>query len=548
MSDGDLIPTRRSYLKFTSAAVSAAAVGAGASGTAGAASSCTADSSTEESGSYTGSVEEDESTTDDEEEPEAEETDDADDEDYARVVDVVEAGADPNGGESITPVLEANRADDTLFRFPEGRYYMDDMVRWTGFENVGFEGDDATIVPASYHDFNGTNICFKLGTASSPGDSLHFSGIDFDFTADDTGARAIQAQVADDLVVRNVTVDGEHDSGTFGPFLFDVTSSSGEGTIENVRIPDGGEYSRYTPGSIKTGPTGILVSDSHQGHLRFQDCVVGPFPDNGLYAANGEKVSVIGGEYRNSNVASIRIGGDGSNVQDATVVVDQNRDDDETQMGIRLDRGEDLLVEDTTVELQSPNGNAIRVLNDVDSATISDSSLSVENRPENAIHVNPSAGSTHIHGTDIRQDTSAYAIVLTEQSSGGGDVLVEDVDVTGDGDGSNYRFTIYCGRDGTEFRSVSVEQQGGDWRRGLLVDADDCLVYGGDYYTEHHPIVNDGSGNRFVEIDDAQARNGSEGILLQGGNSDVDVIDNVIHSGLSDNGTSNLTTSGNEFP
>lgn len=547
MSDGDLIPTRRSYLKFTSAAVSAAAVGAGASGTAAAARSCTAESSTEETGSYTESAEEDISSTNEEEEEEAEETDDADAEDYERVVDVVEAGADPNGNESITPVLRENRANDTLFRFPEGRYYMDDMLRWTGFENVGFEGDDATIVPASYHDFEGNKICFKLGISDSPGDSLHFSGIDFDMSGSDTGARAIQAQVADDLVVRDVTIEGVHDGGTYGPFLFDVTSSSGEGVIENVQLPDGGEFSKNAPGNFNAGPTGIIVSESHQGHITFRECVVGAFPDNGLYAAYGEKVSVIGGEYRNSNVASIRIGGDGSNIQDATVVVDQNRPNDETQMGIRLDNGEDLRVENTTVELEQPDGNAIRVLNEVGSATISNCSLSVENRPENALHVSPGAGSTHIKGTDIRQDTSAYAIVLTERS-GGGDVLVEDVNVTGDGDGSNYRYTIYCGRDDTEFRAVTVDQQGGDWRRCLLVDADNCLVYRGDYYSEHHPIVNDGSGNRYVEIDDVQAANGSEGMLLHGGNSDVDVIDNVIHNGIRDKGTKNLTTSGNEYP
>jgi hypothetical protein len=57
---------------------------------------------------------------------------------YDHIVDVVEAGADDTGTESITPVLEELRADDTASVFPEGRYYMENQLRYTGFDNVGF--------------------------------------------------------------------------------------------------------------------------------------------------------------------------------------------------------------------------------------------------------------------------------------------------------------------------------------------------------------------------------------------------------------------------
>jgi hypothetical protein len=509
MSDGELaIPTRRSYMRYASTAVSAAAVGAGATGTAAA-----ADASS-----------------------------------YERVVDVTEAGADPDGEENITPVLRDNMADDTLFRFPEGEYLMTEQLRWTGFENVGFEGNDATIVPGSYHTHEGEPRCFKLGTYKDPGNKLRFEGIDFDFSGDETGVRAIQAQVDDDLLVRDVTVHGEHDSGTWGPFLFDVTDPDGDGWIRRVRLPDGGEYSRHAPGNANHGPIGILVSRFHEGHIRFRDCVVGGFPDNGLYARNGAKTYVIGGEYRNSNVASIRIGGDGSLVHGATVVVDENRDDDVTQIGIRLDRGEYLRVRQTSVDLQEPNGCGIKVLNDCDSAVIRDCSVSVQNRKRDAIRVNPGAGETDILDTEIRQDTSGRALDLRQRRDGGGPVTVEYVTVTGDGDGSSNRHVIYCGRDGTEFRANDVQQDGGDWRRCILLAADDCLVYKGSYRSEHHPLVNAGSNNRFIEIEEVEAFNGSEGLLLHGGNEDVDVIRNTVHEGVRDKGTEDLTMYGNEFP
>jgi hypothetical protein len=467
---------------------------------------------------------------------------------YGTVVDVVEAGGDPTGRESVTPVLREHRGDDTLFRFPPGRYRMAEEFRQTGFEHVGFVGEEATIVPADFHGFRGRPRCFQLGTHYDPGRGLRFEGIDFDFSGDETGVRAIQAQVAHDLLVRDVTVHGEHDSGTWGPFLFDVTDPDGDGLVERVEAPDGGAFSADCPGSIWTGPTGMLVTRFHEGHVRLRECVLGPFPDNGLYARHGARTTVLGGGYRNSNVASIRIGGDGSAVRGTTVVVDDNRDLDENQTGIRIDSGADLVVEDTEVRIEAPNGPAVNVLNDVESATVRGCSVAVDDAVGRGIVVRGGAGRTVVADTDVRFDGGGNAVLLQPRADGGGPVVLEDVSVAGEAHGYAGRHAIRCERAGSAFRSVTVDQRGEGYRRCLELSGDDCLVRGGSYRSTHHPIVNAASGTRIEGLEHAEAANGRAALRLLDGHADVAVVDSVLYGGVRDDGTVDLELSGNVTP
>ena len=114
---------------------------------------------------------------------------------YGTVIDMTEVGADDDGNDSITPVLREHADDDTLLYFPSGEYYMDEQFRFTGFENFGIVGDEATIVPANYYDFDdngGSYRLFRLGVEYDPGTDLRFEGFTIDQTADDTGIRVIE--------------------------------------------------------------------------------------------------------------------------------------------------------------------------------------------------------------------------------------------------------------------------------------------------------------------------------------------------------------------
>ncbi|WP_223302066.1 hypothetical protein [Haladaptatus sp. R4] len=140
---------------------------------------------------------------------------------YGNVIDVTEAGADNDGNESITPVLEDNADDDTLLYFPEGEYYMDSQFRFTGFTNFGMVGQNATLIPANYNDFDGGGDnnyrLFRLGVVDQPGKDLRVENFTVDQTEDNTGIRVIEAEVTDGLTIRDIEVKGTHDSGTWGP-------------------------------------------------------------------------------------------------------------------------------------------------------------------------------------------------------------------------------------------------------------------------------------------------------------------------------------------
>ncbi|WP_176548079.1 hypothetical protein [Natrinema sp. CBA1119] len=450
---------------------------------------------------------------------------------YGDVIDVVEAGADDEGDESITPVLREHVDDDTLLTFPPGRYYMDEQLRFTGFENVGFVGEDATLVPATYHEFDGPQYrLFRMGTSNTPGRELRFEGFDIDQTASDTGIRVLSAVVEDGLVVRNVFIRGVHDSGTWGPGWFDITDPDGRGLVERFCAADGGLHVDDTPnaGNMWRGPTGIGVDPNHRGTLVFDDCVLGGFPGTGLYASNETgRIDVDGGRFRNSGTASIRLGGATGTIRDATIVVDENPHDSNGQHAIRLDHGDQFAIEGISIDIPQPNGDAIRIMNGVDTTSIVNSEISVADGLSNGIRIDPEAGATAIQDVDIEIDGSANAVQIHGQDAGAVDL--QDVRITGDADGSTMRHAILCKRNGCRFDGLSVEQHGPNKRRGIELRGDDATVVDSAFTTTHTPIV----------------VHGADAVTIE--NSYADSVDDVSSlTIISDSGSVSLAN--NEFP
>jgi hypothetical protein len=477
-----------------------------------------------------------------------------DESDYGTVYDLVEQGADPDGGESITPVLEDLRGDDTLVRFPAGRFYMDREFRFTGFRNFGLVGTDATtIVPADTGSLRGsTTRLFRLGTASEPGRDLHLEGVTVDQTAADTGLRVVNGVVSDGMVVKDVEVRGRHDSGLPGPGLFCVTAPGGEGRVDGFTATDGAAAKRNTPnrGDGWWGDVTGVYANGNRGTLRFEDCALGGFPATGLYGAQSDgRILVEGGTYENSETASIRLGGDGSAVRDATVRVESVRDAAGSQRGIRLERGRDLAVRDTTVEITAPNGDAILVRNDVESATVRDCSVAVSgNRPNDGIWVAGGAGETTISGTNVTLDVpGGYGIRLTRGN--GTDhprVLCRDVTVEGQAGGEGGRFGILNARDNAEFRDDRVHHASDAPSRSALRNTgDDCLVYGGTYRSRRVPIVDYGA-RTWVEEIYAAADGDFAAYRLMDESRAVLIKESTLVGGIDERGSAGLRTWSND--
>lgn len=455
---------------------------------------------------------------------------------YDTVIDVVEAGADPDGNESITPVLREHVGDDTLLEFPEGRYYMDEQLRFTGFENVGFVGEDATLVPANYHEFDGPQYrLFRLGTHEVPGNDLRFEGFDVDQTASETGIRVINAEVEDGLIVRNVRIDGVHDSGTWGPGLFNVLDPDGEGIVNCFQAPDGAVHVDETPneGNMWRGATGIHVNGNHRGTLVFENCILGGFPDNGLYSSNQTgRVGISGGYYRNSGTASIRLNGSTAAVSGATVVVDDDPHGSAGQHAIRLDGGDRFTIEDATIAVPEPNGDAIRVMSDVDETTISNTDISVGAQPANGIRLDSGNGPTTIENVTVDMAGSANAVRILGEDGGGVDL--SNVRVTGDAPGTTLRHAIFCQRHNCQFTGLDIDQPGDTKRRGIELRGENYTISDSEFETRDTPIVVNGAADVTIENSAAQPIANANSLRITSDSDAVQLSGNEFPAGVRD--------------
>lgn len=457
----------------------------------------------------------------------------ASEDDYSNVVDMVEAGADPNGNESITSVVQQNIADDTLLRFPEGEYYMDSQVRFTGFDNVGIVGDGATLVPASYGSFDGPQYrLFRLGTSGSPGGSLWFEGFDVDQTAANTGIRVISAEVSDELVVRNVFVHGVHDSGTWGPALFNITDSDGVGLVDCFQAFDGGEHVDETPnGGRWRGATGIILNGNHRGHITFKECVLGGFPDNGLYASGGNgRIDIEGGWYENSATASVRLSGNEGSISETILAVDDNPTGAEGQHAVRLDQG-NFTLSNVTVDTPNPNGESMRIMDGVDSVTV-ENTLVKSGGQATAVRIDDGAGDVTFENSEVDIDGGGFAFRVLGGNAG--EVTLEDVTVVGDASGSPVQPAIFCERSNCRFDGLSVEQLGGSRRRGLELRGSDYEITDSEFETSHIPIIVHNASDVDIRNTYARAADGSTSVHIRSGSSDVSLQGNDLPQGVDD--------------
>jgi len=301
----------------------------------------------------------------------------------SNVVDLGEEGL--QDGDTIDPYLDTHFVSGNEVRIPEGSY------EWNG-DDLG-RVSDASLIGDGQVELHRPQEEVKTRVWADGGTVL-LKNI------------AIKGKVTGDSQIRPTVEDAD-----------------AEMIFENVRLPDGA----VDPSEA----VGVYVPALHAGTLRFRNCHIEGFSDNGLYGSapgghpdydegNGP-VIVEGGLYKNNNISNVRLGSDDSVARNVTIVNDakspENSNGGHAQRGIRIRQaGENIRIENCDI-IQTYTGTSIPM----------------------RINDGASGGSGVVKNTRIRNETSAPAIGTA--SGYEGDWRGENVHITGGGS-MEYRIPI----------------------------------------------------------------------------------------------------------
>ncbi|MGQ4556085.1 hypothetical protein [Halobellus sp. GM3] len=373
-------------------------------------------------------------------------------------IDLTEYGADPSGAEPIGDAIESAVTDGQLLYLPPGEYRVDREIQITGLDRFGIVGEDATIVPGD--SLGSTLILLRTGR----GGALHLENLRFDFTADGTSVRAIDARAPDGLVLRDVSVAGTLQGGR-GPVRVDVTDPDGTGLVERLDLPDGSVSG--------TRVTGCYVGDENQGNITFRDCRIEAFSDNGLYAdPTAGRMTVEGGYYANSGISNVRVRA-GSVVRNVHVRCDDSSHDFDNMRGIRLTNyrpkpeAAPAIVENCRIEMMevSYSEGGILLTSDLPAARVRNTTVRIDADRVQGIWAKSPHDELDIEDSNIRLDCEN--VTITGDSNGGTAIQID-------------------GRDGSVLDGLDVTQTAAD-RDGISLQRstenvlrDSVLNVGGD--------------------------------------------------------------------
>lgn len=207
--------------------------------------------------------------------------------------------------------------------------------------------------------------------------------------------------------------------------------------------------------------------------MTFQDCELGEFSDNGLYASapgvdggGGGTVHTVDGHFENNNVSNIRLGTAGSSSRGDTIIVESASGADSVNLrGIRFRRGADQVVEDCEIRFGSAVKNSF-----------------------GAIVFHWDSGSARVADSQVTMESNGLpAVKAFYYSAGSGGPTFENLTVTG-GAEQGYA-ALVNGRDGTIFRDCTIEQPG-DQRGGIRVAySQDCELVDSRIDVTGYPLI-----------------------------------------------------------
>ena len=369
---------------------------------------------------------------------------------FSNVVDATDFGADPSGSSDSSGAIEDAIGDSTLVVFPPGKYKIGSRISsWR--DKFGLYGDgDVQFVPTDG---------FNEKLLSIAPHKFLFEGIDIDIRADNTvtgfGIRAESRFVVEDV---EFIGRGTHsDSDVTNAFSVQIRDSDGTGIIRNVTAKKGSAIGRYKVGD---GRVGIFCGPNSNGTLRVENCHFEEFGNNALYGSRTPgKVKVRNSFFRNNNVASVRLSGEGSIVEDSRIVVDMSQYTGPTDSTSNAFNTRCVWLEQARSRFDFPAGVAI----DGCELIIRDAWQSA-----GAVVVQESAKTVDITDTKIRVDSDGVrAINRVQPTRDPRAVRLKGVSVTGSADGNEA--VLLREADNSTIQDTCIYAPGSN-RSGIVVD------------------------------------------------------------------------------
>lgn len=384
------------------------------------------------------------------------------------IVDVVEAGVDNTGETPVEDEIADLLEEDTVLVFPDGEYLFQGSVTDLDIDHVAFMGEPGATPQlvvgeefrASERDFPNYSV-FVLGFGSG-GSGLVFRDFEINMEGEGIGAGGIQVGIkGDGGYIKNIDFVGVNDS-IRGNIATNIPDEDAVLSVHDVRMPDGASRAFGVPSYDDS--VGIIATKLCTGDLHLGNCVVGGFPNNGVYASKvgiddqPGKVIVRGGRFFNSDRDQLRVGAQ-SEIHYAYCYSDEIKPGFNNLRGVWVRHADDVLIENTRIEqMTSDSGAGIRISN--------------------------VSGKTTVRNTSIRLDSPGYGIwgITPAPPTGGGfarppgsetEVVCENVSITGSVPG---REAVRIeDRDGSRLEDICIELTAGN-RDGLVFQGSDATV------------------------------------------------------------------------